>query len=91
MVHEQNGSNLPQVYVQTPLIESVTLKKYAAGRRIYLKLENCQPSGSFKLRGIATQVKEVNTFVTFWVGLVIERPSFLLGEKSRTQQDCSCF
>ncbi|KAF2480628.1 tryptophan synthase beta subunit-like PLP-dependent enzyme [Neohortaea acidophila] len=36
---------------QTPLVESDTLSK-AAGCRIFLKLENLQPSGSFKSRGI---------------------------------------
>ncbi|KAH7053172.1 tryptophan synthase beta subunit-like PLP-dependent enzyme [Macrophomina phaseolina] len=35
----------------TPLIESVALSK-AAGCRVFLKLENLQPSGSFKSRGI---------------------------------------
>ncbi|TID27247.1 tryptophan synthase beta subunit-like PLP-dependent enzyme [Venturia nashicola] len=38
-------------WVQTPLIESAALSQ-AAGCRIFLKLENLQPSGSFKSRGI---------------------------------------
>ncbi|KAL8994514.1 MAG: hypothetical protein Q9169_005543 [Polycauliona sp. 2 TL-2023] len=38
-------------WVETPLIESSPLSK-AAGCRIFLKLENLQPSGSFKSRGI---------------------------------------
>ncbi|KAL8814628.1 MAG: hypothetical protein Q9223_006169 [Gallowayella weberi] len=38
-------------WVETPLIESSALSK-AAGCRIFLKLENLQPSGSFKSRGI---------------------------------------
>ncbi|KAF2725407.1 tryptophan synthase beta subunit-like PLP-dependent enzyme [Polychaeton citri CBS 116435] len=36
---------------ETPLVESCNLTK-AAGCRIFLKLENLQPSGSFKSRGI---------------------------------------
>ncbi|KAL8868181.1 MAG: hypothetical protein Q9174_005157 [Haloplaca sp. 1 TL-2023] len=40
-----------QPWVETPLIESSALSK-AAGCRIFLKLENLQPSGSFKSRGI---------------------------------------
>ncbi|KAJ9645059.1 catabolic L-serine/threonine dehydratase [Coniosporium tulheliwenetii] len=36
---------------ETPLVESYALSK-AAGCRIFLKLENLQPSGSFKSRGI---------------------------------------
>ncbi|KAF2133959.1 tryptophan synthase beta subunit-like PLP-dependent enzyme [Dothidotthia symphoricarpi CBS 119687] len=38
-------------WVQTPLRESYALSE-AAGCRIFLKLENLQPSGSFKTRGI---------------------------------------
>lgn len=40
---------------QTPLIESTKLSK-EAGCRIFLKLENLQPSGSFKSRGLGNQV-----------------------------------
>ncbi|KAK8216889.1 catabolic L-serine/threonine dehydratase [Zalaria obscura] len=40
-----------KTWIKTPLIESSTLSK-AAGCRIFLKLENLQPSGSFKSRGI---------------------------------------
>ncbi|RMX08179.1 pyridoxal-phosphate dependent enzyme [Corticibacter populi] len=39
------------LHIATPCIESHPLSQ-AAGRRIWLKLENLQPSGSFKLRGI---------------------------------------
>ncbi|KAL8922912.1 MAG: hypothetical protein Q9208_004874 [Pyrenodesmia sp. 3 TL-2023] len=41
----------PKLWIETPLIESSALSK-AAGCRIFLKLENLQPSGSFKSRGI---------------------------------------
>ncbi|CAI6084463.1 unnamed protein product [Clonostachys chloroleuca] len=40
-----------QPWVATPLIESPQLSK-SAGCRIFLKLDNLQPSGSFKSRGI---------------------------------------
>ncbi|KAF2626092.1 tryptophan synthase beta subunit-like PLP-dependent enzyme [Macroventuria anomochaeta] len=43
--------NLPKPWRRTPLIHSTTLSK-SAGCQIYLKLENLQPSGSFKSRGI---------------------------------------
>lgn len=39
------------IHITTPLIDSVPLSR-CAGRRVWLKLENCQPSGSFKARGI---------------------------------------
>lgn len=51
--------SLPQIYVRTPLIESVALRLYAAQRKVFLKLENLQPSASFKLRGVSEQVKHV--------------------------------
>lgn len=42
---------LPKPWRRTPLIYSPTLSK-SANCQIYLKLENLQPSGSFKSRGI---------------------------------------
>ncbi|KAJ9498262.1 catabolic L-serine/threonine dehydratase [Exophiala xenobiotica] len=42
-------------WIETPLIESPTLSR-AAGCRIFLKLENLQPSASFKSRGIGNLV-----------------------------------
>ncbi|WVR00298.1 hypothetical protein IAU59_007441 [Kwoniella sp. CBS 9459] len=42
-------------WIETPLIESPTLSKLA-GCRIFLKLENLQPSRSFKSRGIGNLV-----------------------------------
>jgi L-serine/L-threonine ammonia-lyase len=43
--------NLAKPWRRTPLIHSTTLSK-SAGCQVYLKLENLQPSGSFKSRGI---------------------------------------
>lgn len=39
------------LHLQTPLLYSLALSK-KAGRSVYLKCENLQPSGSFKIRGI---------------------------------------
>lgn len=44
-----------QPWANTPLIQSQHLSK-AAGCRIYLKLDNLQPSGSFKSRGIGNYI-----------------------------------
>ncbi|KAF2014346.1 serine family amino acid catabolism-related protein [Aaosphaeria arxii CBS 175.79] len=44
-------NELPTPWRRTPLIHSTHLSKHA-GCQIYLKLENLQPSGSFKSRGI---------------------------------------
>ena len=44
------GTEDIDLHVQTPLIYSAPLSK-VAGRPVFLKLENTQPSGSFKLRG----------------------------------------
>ncbi|KAF2752812.1 tryptophan synthase beta subunit-like PLP-dependent enzyme [Pseudovirgaria hyperparasitica] len=41
----------PRTWVKTPLKESAALSR-AAGCRVFLKLENLQPSGSFKSRGV---------------------------------------
>ncbi|KAF2111340.1 tryptophan synthase beta subunit-like PLP-dependent enzyme [Lophiotrema nucula] len=42
-------------WIETPLKESYALSQ-AAGCRIFLKLENLQPSGSFKSRGIGNYI-----------------------------------
>ncbi|OQS07597.1 hypothetical protein THRCLA_00376 [Thraustotheca clavata] len=41
------------LHVVTPVIESRVLS-HLAKKKVYLKLDNCQPSGSFKLRGVGT-------------------------------------
>ncbi|KAL8642573.1 MAG: hypothetical protein Q9228_000760 [Teloschistes exilis] len=46
----------PVSWIKTPLIESANLSQ-AAGCRIFLKLENLQPSGSFKIRGIGNLLR----------------------------------
>ncbi|OAG41363.1 hypothetical protein AYO21_04305 [Fonsecaea monophora] len=46
---------LKKPWVSTPLIESPGLSE-AAGCRIFLKLDNFQPSGSFKSRGVGNYV-----------------------------------
>ncbi|XP_026211565.1 serine dehydratase-like [Anabas testudineus] len=38
-------------HLSTPLLESASMSK-RVGTPVYLKMENCQPSGSFKVRGI---------------------------------------
>ncbi len=47
---------LPLPWIRTPLIESAPLSK-AANCRIFLKLENLQPSGSFKSRGVGNRIR----------------------------------
>lgn len=42
------GSSVP-LHIETPLIHSLKLSR-KAGRPVYLKLENVQPGGSFKIR-----------------------------------------
>ncbi|XP_033118915.1 L-serine dehydratase/L-threonine deaminase-like [Anneissia japonica] len=50
-------SDQKQLYVRTPLIESTPLSKHASFK-VYLKLENTQPAGSFKIRGISNLCKK---------------------------------
>ncbi|KAK4941338.1 catabolic L-serine/threonine dehydratase [Elasticomyces elasticus] len=47
--------NSKKPWIETPLLESPTLSR-AAGCRIFLKLDNLQPSGSFKSRGIGNLI-----------------------------------
>ncbi len=37
----------PPLHIRTPLLESLALSQ-RSGKRIFLKMENMQPSGSFK-------------------------------------------
>ena len=52
------------LHVETPLIEGVALSK-AASCRVLMKLENCQPAGSFKIRGIGLLCTEVRDLLLF--------------------------
>jgi L-serine/L-threonine ammonia-lyase len=45
----------PKPWIETPLIHSIPLSR-AAGCNIFLKLDNLQPSGSFKSRGIGNMM-----------------------------------
>ncbi|KAK3365899.1 tryptophan synthase beta subunit-like PLP-dependent enzyme [Lasiosphaeria ovina] len=54
------GSAMPEFakpWIETPLIPSVPLSR-AAGCNIFLKLENLQPSGSFKSRGVGNMMSQ---------------------------------
>ena len=46
-----------QLHIETPLIESRTLTLHT-GRRIFLKIDALQPTGSFKIRGIGYTCQE---------------------------------
>lgn len=46
----------PQCHVKTPLLFSAPLTKLS-GHNVYLKLDNLQPSGSFKIRGIGKSIQ----------------------------------
>ncbi|RAL08943.1 putative L-serine dehydratase [Aspergillus homomorphus CBS 101889] len=52
---QKPDANFQTPWTTTPLIESSTLSR-AAGCRIFLKLENLQPSGSFKSRAMGNQI-----------------------------------
>eukprot|EP00064_Thunnus_orientalis_P006354 superscaffoldBa00000658_g6371 len=47
-------------HVNTPLLESVTMSKLV-GTTVYLKMENSQPSSSFKIRGIGHLCQQLAT------------------------------
>ncbi|CAG2107719.1 unnamed protein product [Medioppia subpectinata] len=45
------SKNNTDLFVRTPLIESLELSQFC-NNKVYLKLESCQPSASFKMRGV---------------------------------------
>ncbi|XP_063000427.1 serine dehydratase-like [Elgaria multicarinata webbii] len=45
-------------HVVTPVLESVALSQ-AAGTKVYMKMENVQPTGSFKIRGVGYFCQQV--------------------------------
>lgn len=52
------------LHIVTPLKYSKALSKLMPGAaEVYMKLENCQPSGSFKIRGIGQLARKVRQFV----------------------------
>jgi len=68
-VHENERG--VQMYVRTALIESRQLSQIA-GCTVYMKLENTQPCGSFKLRGISNLIHKVSIILSMnvWENLV---------------------
>ncbi|CAB3985240.1 serine dehydratase-like [Paramuricea clavata] len=53
----KNVSTSSNLYLQTPLLQSTCLSN-RFGYNVYLKLENVQPAGSFKIRGIGNRCKK---------------------------------
>jgi threonine dehydratase len=56
------------MYWKTPLLKSRIISEQVSLQRgsktnVWLKLENIQPSGSFKLRGISNCILKVNCFL----------------------------
>ncbi|XP_050174621.1 serine dehydratase-like [Myiozetetes cayanensis] len=56
MAAQPGGSQKP-FHVVSPVLESLPLSK-AAGTKVFMKLENVQPMGSFKIRGIGHLCQE---------------------------------
>ncbi|KFQ34236.1 Serine dehydratase-like, partial [Mesitornis unicolor] len=47
----QSGGGQKPFHIVSPLLESLALSR-AGGTKVYMKLENVQPTGSFKIRGV---------------------------------------
>lgn len=62
----QSGSEEKPFHIISPVLESLPLSK-AAGTKVYMKLENIQPTGSFKIRGIGHLCQEVRVGMA-WAG-----------------------
>lgn len=54
----QCGGGEKPFHIVSPLLESLPLSR-AAGTQVYMKLENVQPTGSFKIRGVGHLCQEV--------------------------------
>lgn len=50
------------IFARTPLMYSKPLSDLIE-REVFIKLENTQPSGSFKLRGLSVLCQEVRLFL----------------------------
>ena len=55
----QPGGGKKPFHIISPVLESLALSR-AAGTKVYMKLENVQPTGSFKIRGIGHLCQEVS-------------------------------
>lgn len=60
---DQNGSHQKPLHIKTPAILSTPLSK-CAGLQVYLKLENLQVPGSFKIRGIGNLCQKASSFIS---------------------------
>uniref|UniRef100_A0A8D0CE45 L-serine deaminase n=1 Tax=Salvator merianae TaxID=96440 RepID=A0A8D0CE45_SALMN len=58
MEDSRGDSGERSFHVVTPLLESMALS-HAAGTKVFMKMENVQPTGSFKIRGIGYFCQEV--------------------------------
>uniref|UniRef100_A0A8B9NH61 L-serine ammonia-lyase n=1 Tax=Accipiter nisus TaxID=211598 RepID=A0A8B9NH61_9AVES len=56
MAAQPDGAEKP-FHIVSPILESLALSR-AAGTKVYMKLENIQPTGSFKIRGIGRLCQE---------------------------------
>lgn len=65
MAAQPSGGEKP-FHIISPVLESLPLSR-AAGTKVYMKLENVQPMGSFKIRGIGHLCQEVSVG-TAWAG-----------------------
>ena len=74
-------STKKQLYVKTPVLLSHQLTS-KAGYKVYLKLENLQPPGSFKIRGISHMIQKVKIILVAYSAYDIPKFEYLTKEKS---------
>ncbi|KAJ6641404.1 L-serine dehydratase [Pseudolycoriella hygida] len=89
-MHDDFDLSVYKIAVETPLIESLPISKHTPNFDVYLKLENTQPCGSFKQRGIGLRcLKAKDDGYTKVIsssggnaGLAVARSARVLGLKS---------
>jgi threonine dehydratase len=58
-----NSSDERPLHIVTPLLHSAALKKHLPMcKNVYMKMENCQNTGSFKIRGFGYLCQKVRNF-----------------------------
>lgn len=81
---DQNGSHQKPLHIKTPAILSTPLSK-CAGLQVYLKLENLQVPGSFKIRGIGNLCQKASSFISILFSVI-----FFLETKWQTASYINC-
>ncbi len=83
---KMSNKNL-DLHIKSPLVHSHELS-LQTNRNFYLKLDNCQPSDSFKIRGIGHMILKVTTFMSLHFSLNFFFPLLHYARKTIKKNSC---